>query len=561
MFRVQVLPRRSNRIARHYNLWFLLPMSHKLRLRFCFALVIVAGSNHALPQTAETPSNPAHRLKVSEVTTAPLITEKTPPSYPDAAREAGIQGTVMLKVVVAETGEVKEVSTLSGDPLLAQPAVDAVKQWKYKPYMVDGTPVEMETQVTLTFRLHTGEHSAPPLGNSNPAHRLKVSEGTTAPLITEKTPPKYPDATRDAGIQGTVVLKVVVAETGEVKEVSALSGDPLLAQAAVDAVKQWKYKPYTLDGTPVEMETQATLTFRLQTGERTAPPLGIFRDGTYENEFFEIYYPLSRDWVRETRVMRKRISAGASGPSPAMYVLLAAVHIPWGTAPEEADSSFVFSAIESAGRNCEQNLQAVAQELHSQNVAQEEGTITPLTFAGRDFYRGDFDFRESPTHRTFLCTQSKDYLLEWNIDGLSEAAVESTLSTLNAIGNGPYHAASAATQPSRGTPDTEGSTESQPRVARVRVAQGLTQGMLISRVNPVYPRKARHAHIQGSVFISAVINKNGDVVDLEVVDGPIELAVSAVNAVRQWKYRPYVLMGEPVEVDTQITINYSLSPR
>ena len=59
--------------------------------------------------------------------------------------------------------------------------------------------------------------------------------------------------------------------------------------------------------------------------------------------------------------------------------------------------------------------------------------------------------------------------------------------------------------------------------------------------------------------MSAVISQNGEIVDLEVLDGPIELAVSAVNAVRQWKYRPYILNGEPVEVHTTITVNYVLS--
>jgi protein TonB len=390
--------------------------------------------------------------------------------------------------------------------------------------------------------------------------RVKVSEASAAPFIAEKTPLTYPVAARDAGIQGQVVLKVVVAETGEVKEVSSLSGDPLLAQPAADAVRQWKYTPYTVDGTPVEMETQVSLTFRLQTAERSAPPLGIFRNDAYENEFFEIHYPLSRDWVRETQLMRTRISRGTDAKSPGMYVLLSAVHIPRGTAPPEADSSFVFSAIDSGGRNCEQNLQAVVQELHSQKVAQEKGTITPLTIAERDFYRADLDFRESPKHRTFLCTQSKDYLLQWNMAGLSKAAVESALSTLNAIGTGKPDAASAATQPSGDTPNTVGSIESKPRVIRVRVAQGVTQGMVIKKVQPVYPPQARYAGIQGTVVMSAVISKNGDVVDLEVLNGPIELVVSAVNAVRQWKYRPYLLMGEPVEVDTQITVNYRLSP-
>ena len=59
--------------------------------------------------------------------------------------------------------------------------------------------------------------------------------------------------------------------------------------------------------------------------------------------------------------------------------------------------------------------------------------------------------------------------------------------------------------------------------------------------------------------MQAEINKTGDVVDLEILDGRLELAVSAVNAVRQWKYRPYLLLGQPVTVQTQIVVNYTLS--
>ena len=83
--------------------------------------------------------------------------------------------------------------------------------------------------------------------------------------------------------------------------------------------------------------------------------------------------------------------------------------------------------------------------------------------------------------------------------------------------------------------------------------------MIIEKVPPVYPSQAKYAHIQGSVLMSVVISKSGDVIDVEVLDGPIELAVSAVNAVRQWKYRPYVLNGQAVEVHTMITVIYTLS--
>jgi TonB family protein len=263
------------------------------------------------------------------------------------------------------------------------------------------------------------------------ARHVKVSEAVGSSLVAQKTALKYPDAARDAGIQGTVVLKVIASATGDVKEVTVVAGDPLLAQAATDAVKQWKYNPYTVDGEPVEMETQVSINFHFKTAEHAAPPLGNFRDDTYENEFFGLNYPLSRDWVRETEVMRKRTSEG--GRLTGVYVLLAAVHIPQQTAPLEADSSFVLSALESGSRSCEQYFQSLVNDLHSRKVAQQKGTVRPLTVAGRDFYRADFEFRESPSHRTFLCTKSGDYLLQWNIAALSKGAVESTASTLNAV--------------------------------------------------------------------------------------------------------------------------------
>ncbi len=67
-------------------------------------------------------------------------------------------------------------------------------------------------------------------------------------------------------------------------------------------------------------------------------------------------------------------------------------------------------------------------------------------------------------------------------------------------------------------------------------------------------------HIQGAVVLRAIIGKDGEVHDLTPLSGPPELVQSAMGAVRQWRYRPYYLKGEPVEVDTQITVNYVLHP-
>jgi periplasmic protein TonB len=94
---------------------------------------------------------------------------------------------------------------------------------------------------------------------------------------------------------------------------------------------------------------------------------------------------------------------------------------------------------------------------------------------------------------------------------------------------------------------------------RVRVSQGVTQGLLVRRVNPTYPTLARTARISGKVLLQAQISKSGEIQNLQVISGHPMLIQAALEAVRQWKYRPYYLNGEPVEVDTTIEVNFTLS--
>jgi len=106
-----------------------------------------------------------------------------------------------------------------------------------------------------------------------------------------------------------------------------------------------------------------------------------------------------------------------------------------------------------------------------------------------------------------------------------------------------------------------GTPTAVPKVAvqRVRVSQGVTQGMVIHRVQPTYPPLARTARVQGAVQLAAVIGKDGAVQNLHVLSGHPLLTQAALDAVKQWRYKPYILNGEPVEVDTQITVNFTLS--
>jgi len=93
---------------------------------------------------------------------------------------------------------------------------------------------------------------------------------------------------------------------------------------------------------------------------------------------------------------------------------------------------------------------------------------------------------------------------------------------------------------------------------RIRISQGVTTGLLIHRVDPPYPPLARAARIEGNVVLKAVIDKEGVIQDLQLVSGHPMLVPAALAAVKQWRYRPYLLNGQPVEVETTITVIFTL---
>jgi periplasmic protein TonB len=106
------------------------------------------------------------------------------------------------------------------------------------------------------------------------------------------------------------------------------------------------------------------------------------------------------------------------------------------------------------------------------------------------------------------------------------------------------------------------STAAIPKVAtpqRVRVSSGVSTGLLIKRVQPNYPPLARQARIQGQVVLQAEISKEGAIQNLQLISGHPMLAPAAIEAVKQWRYKPYLLNGEPVAVDTQVVVNFTLS--
>jgi bla regulator protein BlaR1 len=103
------------------------------------------------------------------------------------------------------------------------------------------------------------------------------------------------------------------------------------------------------------------------------------------------------------------------------------------------------------------------------------------------------------------------------------------------------------------------STASADDAAPVSVPQGEMSGRIAKKVSPQYPEEAKKAHIQGEVILDAMIGKNGEVEKLVVVSGPPQLAPAAIEGVKQWKYHPYLVNGQAVEVKTRIDVNFTLA--
>jgi TonB family protein len=131
------------------------------------------------------------------------------------------------------------------------------------------------------------------------------------------------------------------------------------------------------------------------------------------------------------------------------------------------------------------------------------------------------------------------------VAGGQHATALAAMASDNAVSSAPPRSATTAPQ---GT-----------QQMRVRVSQGVAQGMLISKVPPIYPADAKAARIQGSVIIDVIIGKDGHIQSERLISGHPLLAPAAMDAVKQWKYRPYLLNGQAVEVDTQITVNFTLT--
>jgi len=211
------------------------------------------------------------------------LDRKVEPEYPARALDAGIQGDVVLNVLIGRNGKVKDIKVASGDPVLTHAAVSAVKHWRYEPWASGGNNLETETTVTLRFVLAKGPMTCsgqpanqytfrtdpsslnPTSAETSPQQAVfKIGGSVKAPQPLHTPDPEYTPTARKAARQGTAVLSAIVTPEGRIAVVKMerVLGYGL-DQKAIDAVCQWKFKPALKDGQPVPVQINVEVTFRL----------------------------------------------------------------------------------------------------------------------------------------------------------------------------------------------------------------------------------------------------------------------------------------------------------
>ena len=195
----------------------------------------------------------------------PRIISKSNPEYPVGLRD--LNGMVRLSTVVGIDGRAQETRVLgSFDSRFNESALAALSRWVFAPGTKNGVPVNVRATVEINFR-----SDGPPALSVPPP--VRVGPNVQQMNLVSQARPVYPPSAKAARVQGTVRLETTIGKDGSVVDLKAIGGPPLLIQAAIDAVKQWVYKPTLLNGQPTEVLTEIDVNFTLSDAPQQDSPL------------------------------------------------------------------------------------------------------------------------------------------------------------------------------------------------------------------------------------------------------------------------------------------------
>ena len=238
---------------------------------------VPASSGTAGLPAQPVPSVPESQSPAGEVGTQPereLATTSTFPSSSKPSAAVVVQGPGLKTSVPAKAPVEDEITVVDGPSTSTKTEPAPALMVKNGPSTRPKTeaegqePVVAPAATSIATGTNGSELSA--LVNTNainarraPQETLRISQGVSQGLIVKRVQPVYPEQARQMRVEGKVELQANISKSGSITGVKQLSGDPLLGRAATDAVRQWKYKPYFLNGEPIEIQTQITVIFKL----------------------------------------------------------------------------------------------------------------------------------------------------------------------------------------------------------------------------------------------------------------------------------------------------------
>ena len=263
---------------------------------------------------------------------------------------------------------------------------------------------------------------------------------------------------------------------------------------------------------------------------------GSARDGVYTSEFFKLTWEFPSGWaiadnsdtgqdIGNHPLLRLR----PSGPQSVEYLQLGF---------SEPDSKY------------EETLK---NQMEKKGWEAIEGQGYYTLGGGVPAHRYDFRSKQTPTRYLAIAVGP------WHAYALSVASVAESPSRTQELIKAALTMQIRPDWPPDGQAAVVPLTLPGSRPTRVRVSQGVAQVLSEHKVQPIYPKDAKKAHIQGTVVMLTHISMEGTIENLYVQSGNPVLVPAAIEAVSRWQYRPYLLNGKPVELETQITVNFTLN--
>jgi TonB family protein len=292
---------------------------------------------------------------------------------------------------------------------------------------------------------------------------------------------------------------------------------------------------------------------------------GTVSNGTYSNECLGFSLEIPAGW--ETPYQQGTQARGRHIPGGLSLVLIR----------QKAGSNAIwFLARENAtfGGNTEQLVSKLVEDYVNASPATRSflGDSYPVKYGRQQFFRRDYKRSldgGDTSYMAFILTSFRGFFMGVSLVAGSQEELNKTADVLRGVS---FQKDEVESRCFMGPDDTSppggvirGVISSKPfsyppgwLPSRVRVSQRVAQALLAKQVEPQYPQNARQKHIEGVVVLTAVIDARGDVQDLTLASGDPLLAPAASEAVKQWKYKPYLLNGEPTNMETQITVSFTL---